>query len=184
MSSLPYAVALATGLTLATTAGFAATVVSYGGGALGASPAPVDIDPGDLLVMSGSIDDGEITSNYTFTATSALRVKGVSVSVSGAESDISVLSLVISNGAAGDSSFAFTPNAFQPTTGTGDAFFDKFSMAAGQTVTVTVTEPNDGSLSASLPVTLFAATAVPVPAALPLMMGALGGIAALRLRRK
>lgn len=115
----------------------------------------------------------------TFTALDDLIVSAVSISATDVSSgaDIDKLSFTMTNGATGDSVFT-TVSAGSG--GIGFAFFDDFSMSAGEQVSLIFSASAAVDKTVTLGMTF---EPVPVPAALPLMLTALGGAAVVRARK-
>lgn len=174
-------------LALSAVAAHAFTVVSGPDAGLGVSPPAQSFSAGDEVTFTGFVTSGVGTVDFTFTANTAARIFGFSVSGVGRIVDLDNVTFALDNGVGGDSTFDITPNMPAPTppTGFGGGFIDDFVMSAGETVTLTFTEV--ATMEAALQIGAFfqteAIVPIPLPAAFPMLALALGGLVVMRSRK-
>lgn len=174
LSSLAIAASIAAGAATAST-------VTSGIGGLAVSPPSQTVTANDSVSFSGIIVKNDGSVDFVFEALEDIDIVGFSVNASGLLADLPRLTLALSNGVSGDSAFSVTANPNAPTQGNGEAFFSNFSMLSGDVVTLTFTEASTLQSGVSLGLT-FSTTAVPLPAGLPMLVLALGGLAMLPRR--
>lgn len=152
-----------------------------GGGPGGGNPPAADVFVGDDIGMVGTLDpslpDTEVT--FTFTAKEKLKITGMSLTLNGALTDIqsAAITTLPPIGAPISSTIAGADlNA------TRSVIYGSFLMSANDTVNLLVTLAAP-PVVANLSTLRYQAVVVPLPAALPLALTALGGLALLRLRK-
>lgn len=172
-------------LSLSAISAQAATIFSApvsSGIGIGASPAAVDVSIGDDVTLIGTFDPSvtpvETQVNFTFTALEDLIVTGLSLTANGAAVDISAFTIETTPPLVGDTMFSvISPSA---SNAVGFAFYDEFSVLAGEDIVLNVNIAGGVANGASVTLQFDTIAPVPLPAALPLMLGAVGGLFALR----
>lgn len=169
---------------LATSAGAVTTVSgsSSTGSALGGGSSTTVITPtsGASYTEFYLVSDAANAVTFSFDAASQLSVTGISVSGTGKLADLAKITYTLST-LAGTYTFALTDVPFS-TADSGTGGFAGFDMAAGQIESITFSTTGTLSDNVTLGATVLTAP-IPVPAALPLMLGGLGGLVALGRRK-
>lgn len=153
----------------------ASTFVSEAGG-----PA-VSIGSDEAFIISPEAimdDDGITEYTFTFTASEDIKVFNFSVSGSGSNADLSEITFNLDFLAPP----AITWDGYVPNGTSAFGSFEDFYLDAGESFTLTFFEPGD--VNATVGGYFDTVAAIPVPAALPLMVGALGMLSLARRGRK
>jgi len=161
----------AVAIALAPVASSAAIITTYAPGfTIPSLAAPVEEDiAADMEYPYTFIATGTDSQSFTFTALETLRVLGVSFTSNGSAADVVKTAVSFEGGPLTSFSPVGTPGA-----STGVQVFGAFGLAAGESFTFLL-DVADVERTALL-TARFETTSIPVPAALPLL---LGGIAAL-----
>ncbi|OED49397.1 hypothetical protein AB838_06895 [Rhodobacteraceae bacterium (ex Bugula neritina AB1)] len=131
--------------------------------------------------FSTTVNPGDDGAVFTFTILEAMQISGISVSGSGTNGgdDIASTTFQVVNPDFGPSPFQSFTTSFG--VGSGSAVVSGQTYAAGDQFTVTFVETAENPISYTVS---FPVAEVPVPAAGLLLLGALGGFAGLRRRKK
>lgn len=148
-----------------------------------AASASQDIEVADDFgVFNATVEaaeEGPVT--FTITALEDLQIINNSLSGNGLPEDLDnfTISLVNDYGYTEDTTFTivtFGGSSY------GGSFFEDFAMLAGQTATVTF---DFAAVDSAVPISWrFDVAAVPVPAALPLLLAGIGALGVVRSRKK
>lgn len=147
------------------------------------SPPTVLFGAGDNVLFIEGFETGEGLIEMSFEATEAVKLVNLGISLLGGSlADLAKIDISLSTGAP-----VVAPSASISPDGTaafGGGFFENFVMNAGEVVTLSWDETASLDETVSISFRFAALAAIPVPAALPLLLGGLGGLAMLKRRKK
>lgn len=166
-------------LILAPVASSAAIVTTFAPGwtlPVNAAPVTEDIIAGQEYPYQFTAT-GTDSQNFTFTALETLNVLGVSFTSNGTAADVAKTGVSFNGGPL----TAFVPTGL-PNAATGSQTFAGFSMLAGESFSFLLDV--NGVTETALLSARFETTAIPVPAALPLMIGGIAALGAVARKKK